>query len=622
MSALAALATHNPHYDIPAALRRMLAAMPQRAPLGHALWHAPGVGLAQGQSNVTPDAPHDPATLTPRLVADVRLDAPPAASGSDVQQIAQAYARHGTDCAAHLAGDFAFVLYDAGRWLAAVDAMGARPLYVARVRGWGVAFASSIRALLAVPEVAAAQCLNEAHIAEWLTLHYTDASSTMYDGISALPPAHTMQLELQAGAEPLLRRYWHYDLDAELRLPSDAAYAERLRGTLTRAVLARARTAQPIAANLSGGLDSSSLVALLQDHAAHLPPIHTFSGRFTAAEADEGAFVDAVLARGHVTPHSLQPEQMNPLLDFDALQAEADEPFLYANYHIQLAAGALVRQLGARVWFDGLFGDSAVTHGEPRRVRQAARGDVLGLWRGMRQVQLRQGQPPQVRKLVWRYLKTHHPLLRAVREQSAGLRGSKPNPLAQYAYINPALAQRVNLADRLHSAQNPAHQPRDPGRAAHYRDLVRPLYARMVRGDVWFKWRFGAQSVYPYRDRDVLALCLALPAHLKLRDGYGRYAVRLALAGSLPEVLRWRVGKANMGRALLRGWLQHEAQRVPALLANPGRIAPYVDVAVLRTHYAQMQAGGAGASGLGLQVLQVAALDAWLRAHGAKTSLD
>ncbi len=604
-----------------------------------------GVGIGQGHSAVTDEAAYLPALQDGVVIAaDVRLDnradllqalaADTAALDADLLRLA--YLRWGADCGLHLKGDFAFVLWDErrSRWFAAVDRMGTRPLYYTRIPldiggeySSTLAFASEIKALMALPGVRKRARLNDAFLADWLTFRYLDSSSTVYADIFALPPAHTLILDVEAtqrkdaaSGQLRIQRYWHYDLNAQLDLRDDRAYADAFRQVFLQAVQERARTPYPIGANLSGGLDSSSIVAMLQHLHDELPAIHSFSGRFSDAYAQEGAYMDAVIAQGHITAHSVAPESINPLIEYDALLAHADEPLLYANYHIQYAAAQIAQSLGIRIWFDGLYGDSAVSHGEAQRAAWAYHNNIPALYRSLRRTRQRlQSMSASPQRLTWDYWKRYSPLAKTLIRIKQQVRPAQPgDPARREAHINAAFAQRVSLSDRLRAAYT-SDKPEDTGRAAHYADLAKPLYDRLIRLDVAFKWFFGFQGVYPYRDADLLQLCLSLPARYKLRDGYGRYIVRIALAHDLPDVVRWRAKKANMGPALRTGLLQHEAGRIEALLAAPERIAAYMDVDNLRQNYAQMQRlqqrQEKPRDNSAMPLLQALGLDAWLRSH-------
>ena len=331
MSAIIAIAIPE---DIDEYMHLMWQTLPHRTPQG-AHSHQDftrGVGVGQGHSTITGTDQHFPA-LTDGVViaADVRLDNRPdllhtlqaAPDTQDAELIRLAYLRWGTDCVLHLKGDFAFVLWDEtkSRWFAAVDRMGARPLFYTRIpldvagqHPATLAFASEIKALMALPGVRKRARLNDAFLADWLTLRYLDSSSTVYVDVFALPPAHTLLLDVEpthrkdaASGTLQLQRYWHYDLGDTLNLTDDAAYIEAFRHHFIQAVQERARTPHPILANLSGGLDSSSIVGVLQHLHKQLPPIHTVSARFEHPQAEEGRYIDAVIARGRLDAHDVAP---------------------------------------------------------------------------------------------------------------------------------------------------------------------------------------------------------------------------------------------------------------------------------------------------------------------------
>src|SRR5262249_6542489 len=158
---------------------------------------------------------------------------------------------------------------------------------------------TEIKAILSVPDVPCE--LNELRIADHLSEVFEDNESTCYRHIHRLAPAHTLSLS-RSGMRR--RRYWALDPSRELRLSSDEEYAEAFREVFTEAVRCRLRSASPVGAMLSGGLDSSSITCgareLLKQEGARL---HTFSTIFdNVPDCDERQYINAVLAQDGIDP--------------------------------------------------------------------------------------------------------------------------------------------------------------------------------------------------------------------------------------------------------------------------------------------------------------------------------
>ena len=177
---------------------------------------------------------------------------------SDTEVIAHLYEDLGDECVSELDGMFAFALWDRRRrrLLLARDRLGIKPLfYAADARR--LLFASEIKSLLRHPALAPALDLDA--LAAFLHLKYVPAPRTMFAGVSALAPGHLLTSDAGGVA---VRRWWDVSFRQQVALSEQEAAAE-LRGHLERAVRDQLVSDVPFGAFLSGGLDSSTIVALM-----------------------------------------------------------------------------------------------------------------------------------------------------------------------------------------------------------------------------------------------------------------------------------------------------------------------------------------------------------------------
>jgi asparagine synthase (glutamine-hydrolysing) len=214
-------------------------------------------------------------------------------SGSDSEVVLHLYEEVGADCVARLQGMFALALWDARaeRLLLARDRAGKKPLFYRRLPDGGVAFASEVHALLrGTPELPVEPCLES--IDEFLTLQYVPSPHTAYRGVYKLPAAHFALQE--PGGDLLVRRYWHKPAGPELR-GSEEELARELRRLLAAAVKRRLVADVPLGAFLSGGADSSAVVALMATQSTR--PVKTFSIGFPDASDSELPYARLVAER-------------------------------------------------------------------------------------------------------------------------------------------------------------------------------------------------------------------------------------------------------------------------------------------------------------------------------------
>ena len=212
-------------------------------------------------------------------------------SRSDSEVIVHLYEDLGEDCVTPLRGMFAFAVWDrrARRLLLARDRVGKKPLvYAARADGFW--FASELQALIAALPERPAVDLDA--LDQYLTLQYVPAPLTAFEGVCKLPPAHT--LTVSPGQVPRLQRYWRLSFAPGPPVAAEDATLE-VRSLMEEAVKLRTVSDVPLGAFLSGGIDSSAVVALLARQASG--PVRTFSIDFPEADTGETRYARMVAER-------------------------------------------------------------------------------------------------------------------------------------------------------------------------------------------------------------------------------------------------------------------------------------------------------------------------------------
>src|SRR5215813_8976326 len=248
-------------------------------------------------------------------------------TNSDTEVILRAYEAEGPDCVRKLRGMFAFAILDErSRCLVlARDRVGIKPLVYAW-DGRRLLFASEIKGILEDRTVS--RDLDREALGKYLTFHYVPAPRTIFTSIRKLPPASTLVLPLDGG-EPAVSRYWSLRFTPDERI-TEREWIEGLRAQLADAVRCHTISDVPIGAFLSGGIDSSTVVALMAQ--ASSSPIRTFSIGFDETDFDELAFARQVAAR-YGTDHYEMVVKPNALEVLPKLAWHCDENFAgYRRY--------------------------------------------------------------------------------------------------------------------------------------------------------------------------------------------------------------------------------------------------------------------------------------------------
>lgn len=459
---------------------------------------------------------HNRDDLLRMLGAGVASSAP-----DDNELLLAAYAKWGEQCANYLLGEFAFAIWDdqLQRLFCCRDHMGFRAFLYWRSDTRFV-FANSVQGILAFPGVP--RQLNRRKLASLAipTGHLVRHEETFHEGILSLPPGSWMIVE-QKGVRR--GKYWELQLDPEPVAPLRTSDAfEALREILFQAVECRLDKDYPVAALLSGGLDSSSVVAVaarcLEKKNRQLTAVSAILPDESLSRfSDERDYVEEFRSMPNVCIRYVTARGRGP---FDSL----NDPSRFVVFSFQSSRSFLALECeqaaaasGARCLLWGAEGELAATAwGQRYYVELAVRLRWLTLIKELSK-----------RKAPW-----HVSSLRR-------LAGEFWNTLAPLRSWKPI----VLLADDFKQRYRPMPAWRN------HSLLQRQFQAAQIR--LWLDKHAMERGQplsllrpsFPLADKRVLEFCLSLPAGMNMRDGYPRYLTRAALDGILPPRIQWRIGK-------------------------------------------------------------------------------
>jgi asparagine synthase (glutamine-hydrolysing) len=357
----------------PQPLRRMSAVLAHRGPDGEGEWVEGAVGLAHRRLAIIDLATGQQPMASERAVVVfngeiynyIELRKELVARGrqfrtsSDTEVILQAYEEYGDDCVRRLNGMFAFVVYDraARRVLAARDHFGIKPLYL-HANAQRLLLASEIKSILAHGDVAPEPDLDG--IRDYMTFQYVLGPGTLFRGITKLLPGQYAVADLATGS---LRceRYWEPAFRVDTH-HSEAYFVERLEWLLGDAVRLQMRSDVPVGAYLSGGTDSSLVVALASRLGTNV--LETFTGRFDEGpEFDESHYARMVAERYGARMHLVTPTQDQFVDLMPTLAYHMDEPAagpgLFPQYVVSRHAATHVKVVLGGQGGDEIFGGYA-----------------------------------------------------------------------------------------------------------------------------------------------------------------------------------------------------------------------------------------------------------------------
>jgi len=459
---------------------------------------------------------------------------------SDTEVVVQAYAAYGEACVERLRGMFAFAIWDGAerRLFLARDRLGKKPLYYWH-RGRLFLFASEPKALLCHPAVSRAIDWPAFH--HYLAFGYTPASRSIFDAIAKLPPAHTATL---ADGHLTLDRYWQ--LPSEPSAPGPRRTLEEtaadVRNELREAVRLRLESDVPLGVFLSGGIDSSAVVASMREVTSGR--IATFSVGFgrAAPSYDELPYARAVARRFETDHHEeiLEPDVQAIL---PSVVRAFDEPFADSSaIPTYMVAQATARHV--KVALSGIGGDEAFG-GYPRYLglRLSTLHGTLPRW-------LRVASRAAARRLPdstgsrnwadWARRFTAHPDASPGERYIAWTRFFGDTELAELA--RPALAER--LAPGMDQAQRDAFAGAtrgEPVDGAFRVDLATYLPDDLLAMADRMSMAHSLEVRAPFCDHRIVEASLRLPSRTKMPRLRLKGLLRAAFAGVLPdEVLAHR----------------------------------------------------------------------------------
>ena len=600
MCGIAGLLAASAGFDLEGAARRMAAELVHRGPDDEGVWTdaAHGVALAHRRLAILDVSPqgHQPMHSTSgRFVvayngeiynfAAIRDElaaaglAPAWRGHSDTEILLAAVEAWGFEGAlVRAVGMFAIALWDreSATLHLARDRIGEKPLYYGRTPQ-GFAFASELKAIRALTRGALE--IDPSVLSEFMQFGYIPSPRCIWRGLAKLPPGHLVRIRRDGVADDA-RPYWSLDtavpadLRAQLAGADDAQLVELLHDRLHTSVGLQMVSDVPLGAFLSGGVDSSAVVALMQAQSAR--PVRTYTIGFREKALDEAPYARAV-AQHLGTDHT---ELYVSAADAEAVIPELpriyDEPFADSSQIPTTLVSRLTRQ-HVTVSLSGDGGDELFA-GYPRY------GITAALWARIG------GLPMPLRRVAAAALRTASPqawdsvfslVLPASRR--AGINGRRVHRLAQLLrteslaemYIRLmsqwqpeeelVLGVRGTVGDRLRwTAQGDAVEQMRRWDVGQY--LPDDLLVKVDRAAM----SASLESRAPLLDHRVVEFAFALPSRVLVRDGVGKWLLRRVLDRYVPRELIERpkagfaVPLADWLRGPLRGWAQQ--------LVDPARL--------------------------------------------------
>jgi len=541
VSALAGVVRFDSGPADAASVTRMIDCVAYRGADWRRVWTHDSVSLGYRWRRTGPSQPVDGQPLVDpcsgvAIVMDGRLDnRPELCDGlhvddgdrwSDAQLVLAAYAQWGIEAVSHLLGDFAFALSDPGtRHLHLVrDALGMRALSFTEGAGY-VAFATEPRQLLHVNGMDRRP--NFGFFAEWTAGRMSHPSQTIFAGIERVPPAHVITFTPEGRRTS---QYWDIDPRQEIRYRDHRDYVAHFHSLYQAAVGARLRGLDQVGVFLSGGLDSSSLVAMATHVEAGDRPVMVRAYSLTSdglPDSDDEHSASTV-ARFCRVPLTCAPFRQTGVAFYIKMAQTLEDtiPSAIGDGRAFLARKAAAD--GCAVLFDGTGGDEWFSGAYQHAADLLRAGRVVAAVRQLHAAaRTIEGHSAMelARASVWALVphSLRAPLKRA-------LRRSNPTPRG----FNRTFATRVGLTERI---RTPLTDRRFASIATGtaYASATHPITAYSWEEIARHDQRYGVELAAPLMDRRLAEFAMAIPEEQRWSGTQSKRVLRDAMVGLLPE---------------------------------------------------------------------------------------
>jgi asparagine synthase (glutamine-hydrolysing) len=543
------------------------------------------------------------------LIRQLRSSLQAANTIPDLTIVTAAYLKWEKDCFSRLVGDFCLALWDNRlRVLYLVrDVAGTRALkyHLDRDR---IVWSTETAALLALQN--RGWEIDEQYIAGAMSLNPIPGL-TPYKNIFSVKPAHVVTVS--ATGDVRSERFWRLDSSKTIKYSTDEQYQEQALEQFSEAIRCRLRSDRPVFAELSGGLDSSSIVCvadrLIKNREVQAPGLETVSHVFDECPtSDERRYIRLVEAQRQIPGNHIRDE------DFQLLAPLPDDVAILTPNPVTLSFGLHSRickamdQAGSRVLLSGLGGDQmfgGVYGAYPEVADLLASGRFLTLNRRLRAWS--KARKRSYLGLLWKDA--------IVRQFPQRFQASTAGPAGQLPpWYNSDFSRRMKLQERMLTRNRlrsfPTHSSRDQARG--FLSVVKNI------SSCWRTEQFGIDVTYPFAHRPLVEFLQAIPLDQLMRPGENRVVMRRMLAGILPDEIAARRTKGNPREAIFRA-VARESERLRSVFADSRLCARgYIDKESILAALDRARHGYETHSAF---LVQTISLEFWLRDLETRDSL-
>ncbi|MDO9376668.1 MAG: asparagine synthase (glutamine-hydrolyzing) [Ferruginibacter sp.] len=479
---------------------------------------------------------------------------------SDTEVILAAYDCWKEECLSYFDGMFSFAIWDnlEKTLFAARDRFGEKPFYFYEEKDFFV-FASEMKALwVAGVEKKADDKMLLNYLALGYVQNANNKGQTFFEKINSLPPAHYLKLSLASGRAQV-RTYWELDKEKTLKISSGDALDKYIH-LFRKSVTHRLRSDVRVGTSLSGGLDSSSIIATISEVTKQQRRLPSFSAVFPGFEKDESVHIDSVVKKFRLQNHRVTPTAEGFIRDFQALSYHQEEPFTSSSIYAQYKVFELVKQQDVKVLLDGQGADETLA-GYHKYIH----------WYLQQLVSRRKFRTADRERKIFR-------------QKNIPFKWGTKNYFAAYFPAHTSIQLEKNEYYKTVSQPdiNPDFIVSLRGR--EWEGIHKPIITKLNDILYFNTQKMGLEELLRFADRNSMAhgrevrlpflnhelveFLFSLPADFKIHNGWTKWLLRSAMSKKLPTEIVWRNDKIGYETPQAQ-WMQdldlqdfmHEAKR-------------------------------------------------------------
>ena len=554
MCGIAAILSSDKNFVTAQRLKQMTDAVAHRGPDGEGLWlnQNENVGLGHRRLSILDlsDAASQPFHYLNRytiihngeIYNYIELRESLAKKGyqfhtqSDTEVITAAYDCFKEQCLQYVDGMYAFLIWDEQEQelFAARDRFGEKPLHY-YFDGAQLLFASEFKSFWAA---GISQSWNHTMLLSFLANGHTqnaiDARLTFYKNIYSIPPGHYATYKLQE-QEWNVSMYWDLDKLSATSISEDEA-VEKFQHLFSTSVQRRLRSDVPVGTSLSGGLDSSSIVAisnkLKASHYTHL----CFTASFPGFEKDELMFAKTVADKFGLQQWVTEPTVEGFIHDFEKICYHQEQPFTSSSVYAQYKVMELAKQHGVTVLLDGQGADETLA-GYSKYIHWYLQEQIARLKFGFVKQECSYFKKNNV-PFQWgfaNYAAAWFPLVASTKLEDRERKNIKAHPHITKEYVREHYDSYYSVlkppVSRLNDILYFNTLQQGLGELLHYADRNSMAHGRELR--------------LPFLNHELVAFIFSLPSTLKMQKGFIKYILRIAMNDALPKEIVWRTDKVG-----------------------------------------------------------------------------